>query len=508
MYRYIIVDDQPEQVQNAILCDPSIAAHFQFAGQASEKNQALDLIGDLKPEIILTETSLKAEPGLDLLYDIRSAASEQKIIVISNRSDYESMKTAIEIGAVDYLQKPVETDRLAKALKKAADLLRLEKSGTDDMDHFRRKRHEELLRRYLIGERNLFPSQSGGDWEELFHADSCQLFLVTNYEKSDLPILFMPGTKCIEISPVFSTSAIFILPPSVQQKQHELEKLIQSSLSPSIKASYCPIPNPASDMKNTFRFCRDLLDSQGLFDQNKIVAEQVQNANNRIEWGKEDHLLFAVESGNLDATEHLTGELFLFYEQKKPAIGDVKRHISYLFKSLHEIIYHDLGESFVDGISQQSIEWCFDYQKIKEYSLNTMMSAASTLKPYETYASDHMIQNIIHYLNRNYMKQISLQMLSDLFYIDPSYCSALFKKQTGVNYSLYLKKLRIKKAMALLSDSRLTIAQIARSVGFNSSEYFFNVFKKMTGMTPNEYRNMQKKGHLNRSINGEQAKQC
>ncbi len=91
-------------------------------------------------------------------------------------------------------------------------------------------------------------------------------------------------------------------------------------------------------------------------------------------------------------------------------------------------------------------------------------------------------------MHKNFNQEITLDKLSELFYLNPSYCSTLFKKHTGTNYSLYLNKLRIDKASQLLLDEGLSISLIARTVGFSNEEYFFRVFKKITGQTPSEFR--------------------
>ena len=73
--------------------------------------------------------------------------------------------------------------------------------------------------------------------------------------------------------------------------------------------------------------------------------------------------------------------------------------------------------------------------------------------------------------------------------LNPVYLSHLFKKIKKVNFSEYLNEVRLLKAMELLKGTTMRISEIAQSVGYNDARYFATLFKKKTGMSPNEYRN-------------------
>jgi len=72
--------------------------------------------------------------------------------------------------------------------------------------------------------------------------------------------------------------------------------------------------------------------------------------------------------------------------------------------------------------------------------------------------------------------------------ISATYFSYLFRKETGETFSGYLTNYRIEKAKALLSCSTQRVVQIASSVGYNDYHYFAGIFKKMSGLTPSEFR--------------------
>jgi two-component system, response regulator YesN len=81
-----------------------------------------------------------------------------------------------------------------------------------------------------------------------------------------------------------------------------------------------------------------------------------------------------------------------------------------------------------------------------------------------------------------------LEYLASLFYVNRSYLSHLFKSKLGKNYVDYLNEVRITKAKELLTSSKRSLCQIAKAVGYDNAKYFFRVFKKITGVTPEQYR--------------------
>ena len=72
--------------------------------------------------------------------------------------------------------------------------------------------------------------------------------------------------------------------------------------------------------------------------------------------------------------------------------------------------------------------------------------------------------------------------------MNTAYINRLFKNKTGKSIGDYINYYRIDKAKVLLKDSDLTIEELALSLGFSNKKYFYVLFKKITAMTPNEYR--------------------
>ena len=94
------------------------------------------------------------------------------------------------------------------------------------------------------------------------------------------------------------------------------------------------------------------------------------------------------------------------------------------------------------------------------------------------------IQTISQYIRNNYMKDITLRSLSHDFSISESHLSRRFKEVSGIGINEYLTYVRIMNAEKLLRSKKMPITEIAAACGFNDSNYFSTVFKRIKGITP------------------------
>lgn len=83
---------------------------------------------------------------------------------------------------------------------------------------------------------------------------------------------------------------------------------------------------------------------------------------------------------------------------------------------------------------------------------------------------------------------LSRSLIAEHLAVNASYLSDVFKSETKIGLSEYITQVRINHAKTLLADSALSIQEIASSVGCNSLQYFYQLFKKETGITPAEYQ--------------------
>jgi ABC-type sugar transport system substrate-binding protein/AraC-like DNA-binding protein len=106
----------------------------------------------------------------------------------------------------------------------------------------------------------------------------------------------------------------------------------------------------------------------------------------------------------------------------------------------------------------------------------------------EKEALQRPIQSIVEYVNQHYAQPISLKVLAERFGMSRSHLGKRFAAETGRPFNRYLTELRISRACDLCRSTPLRATEIALRVGYSDPNYFFTVFKKITGMHPADYR--------------------
>ena len=101
--------------------------------------------------------------------------------------------------------------------------------------------------------------------------------------------------------------------------------------------------------------------------------------------------------------------------------------------------------------------------------------------------SNDLVCNIIEYLNNNINKEITIDELSLLFYFDKTYIMKRFKKELNISIHEYINTMRIYNSLPYFRDNNY-ILSIAFKNGFNSLEYFSEIFKKNMGVSPIIYK--------------------
>lgn len=102
-----------------------------------------------------------------------------------------------------------------------------------------------------------------------------------------------------------------------------------------------------------------------------------------------------------------------------------------------------------------------------------------------------IIQRIIRYINHNIYSHISVRQLAELFHVNESYLSKLFSCQVKTSLSNYILTRKIDEAKRLLINTDMPLSSISYQLSFSSQAHFQKAFKKISGMTPGEYRKKQ-----------------
>lgn len=209
-------------------------------------------------------------------------------------------------------------------------------------------------------------------------------------------------------------------------------------------------------------------------EKDGVIAEAT------IHHGGNDRKLTGVGNGCLDAVSNALKHYFdisyelAFYEEHSLTKGSSSKAVAYVGVICNKKKYWGVGINA--DIIKASVE-----------ALVVAVNKIEEIKNSEI-CKDERLLDITNYIYGNY-KEVTLDDLSDKFFLSKPYLSKYIKEKSGMTFGDILKKVRMKKARAMLKSSNSTVESIAESVGYQNVEHFNRIFKKTYNMTPVQYRN-------------------
>lgn len=213
---------------------------------------------------------------------------------------------------------------------------------------------------------------------------------------------------------------------------------------------------------------------------------------------EKERLISLIKLGDVENSKKSLDEFLLKFKNfidEKPEILKVR---------LYELVGSLIDSAILGGGDEErlneliikyfnDINLINDIQVVEKWLKKVVIEIVDTvIKVYER-RSKILVENAKKYIEENYKLQLSYKDVAKAIFISPSYFLNLFKQETGLTFVDYLTNVRIDKAKELLRSSELNINQIAFEIGFNNSNYFSSIFKKIVGFPAKEYRREKNK---------------
>ena len=182
----------------------------------------------------------------------------------------------------------------------------------------------------------------------------------------------------------------------------------------------------------------------------------------------------------------------------------------FLFKSFFPEEIGSKSDIHLNGLDQKGIEELYkkmldEYTRmengyiemLRAYVIELLITVfrafhktAMATIPYDSIENRQrqVIEKIMLYIKNNYRQELRLEDLSLMAFLSRNYFCRLFKEVTNMTVVEYAQKIRIEEACRLLRDTDKKVIDIASEVGYNDIKFFNQIFKRITGLTPGEYR--------------------
>lgn len=153
----------------------------------------------------------------------------------------------------------------------------------------------------------------------------------------------------------------------------------------------------------------------------------------------------------------------------------------------------DVPPVYLDNISNtfaEKISVCLTHEQLNHTYMIMLEEYCHLCREYSVKNYSPIIQRVITYIRLNLNSDLSLKTIADAVSFSPVYISRKFKEELHKTPMTYVTEQRIHIAKHLLSDSRMSVQEIAHYVGISDWNYFTKIFKKLVGVTPTAYRKM------------------
>lgn len=528
LYSIMLVDDEAE-IRDGIQRKIDWAGSgFTFVGSAENGQEALELAESLHPDVVMTDIKMPFMDGLTLGRHLAERFPGVKLVFFSGFDDFEYAQKAIQIGAAEYILKPVSASELTGVLQKLRGQLDAE---------FAEKRDIERLRSYY--ERSL-PALRGQFVAGLLDgriprgqiAEQAALYGVqlvgTQFTaalagfESDIPedapirqreLLQFSVKQLMEealgrrfrgLTELYNGSVAVIAgfddPGGVLEFISNLDqvcKLARRFLQLTLTVGVGTVCDTLFDLHYSMDGARSALDYRVLIGTGRaIYIDDIEpDAAAQIPFDEQDkrELLSAIKLGAPDTIRQSINRFIgRFYETCLP-IGQYQLYLMELTAELvrlaraYQLDTADVfGPDFAASLRLEAFD---SLDELKARLSELCLRISELIRRERSNSTRGIAEGAKQFIAEHFSDpDISVEMLCDHLHVSPAYFSTLFKKETGMSFVAWLTNVRMDEAVKLLSTTEDKTYEISLKVGYTEPNYFSYVFKKQFGMSPTKYR--------------------
>lgn len=460
---------------------------IEIIGYADSGQMGIEVIGKLKPDIVLSDVKMKGMTGLEMVEALQQQGCGSKFIIVSGYKKFEYAQQAIRAGVVAYLLKPVTKEELAPVVEKLVAQIQQEQDDTG----MRTMEQDDEKARLFFETR---------DYQ--FDAPHSMVVLkceTANALSEKIKYIYVLKNRFKEqIITFFREEYLLVVFPSASLALRT-ELLAELGRISGVDTAV-GISNPGCGFAEIYRQALCALHYNIYLDvHTQMVYGDIEATLVPGKWEdfikqETDCFLRSVEVCDLKEMERTLEAVFAKMARQKLLPAEVERWFKTVLKAVQDwaqstnIPFSDFVHTSAQRLFFEKPLHELNLERAKKTFLEILESLYTVFKKCCDMNGNRSIKAIKAYIDQHYMEDISLKDLEKIFYTDLSYLSRLFKKETGMNYVKYLTEKRIEKAKELLANRSLTFYQIANMLGYSDPKYFSQLFKKVVGMTLSEYR--------------------
>lgn len=506
MYRMLVVDDEKTERE----CVRFLIEQSGLPLEVSEAGDGWEALMRLKEtdgaDILFTDVQMPLMDGLELIREAEKLFPDMKILIFSSYADFEYARTALTLGVVNYILKPVIPEELKKSLEGLIGQLDEEAASRKLKD-----RQKSFMLQYAL-QLSISGNLDGSRVEpavikqlERFHCmvlvDFDGDFLENNsfvfYES--LRYAMKLDMESLNLSP---DQALLLLRTPVENPKEWGMRLLSHIQETFQISCWLAISGPLSgqaSLKDAFAAVEQQMERRFWEPQVHVFAEQErENAQDGGENGTDENrqlLQIKRALGNRDgaALQEALDSLFAKYRSRQ---NQSQIYVKFIFSNLLTTLYPFLNE--MDGEKKTLDAMISDLYLQPDISEIVRMVQELASRIIGGFSSGPSIRReileVTEYIGANYGKELSVERLASIVFLTPDYLSRLFKKSMGKSISQYIRQFRMEKARELLTGTNRKVIDIGEAVGYPNYSYFCQSFREYFGTSPERYRQERRLG--------------
>ncbi|MZQ85451.1 response regulator [Paenibacillus sp. 5J-6] len=538
MKKVMLVDDEiliRETIRDCIQWEQE---GFIYCGDAPDGEMALNLIEQLRPDIVITDIMMPFMNGLELSAIVRERNPDVKIIILTGHEDFGYARAALRMGVHDYCLKPFRASDLIQLLRGASELIDKEREIKASIDKLKQSELEkiEVSRDKLLNDlcsgfvTTVEAIQLGATLSLDLQARFYAVVISDARTFEDMTIVNTGAASQIEDNLLeqfqqaldrneliqFKRSRTeicwLIKGETLEQIQHELEifkELLHinneqiPTASISIAMGIGSVQERLMNIHLSFLEAVEDMHWRRLSSQNRITLwESISGSMEQYVFLDRAWFVNFLKMGS-------PSQLSSFIEEYASALAAINWTTSpigyYILNDLTLEVFRSAKDMYrqwdTPEDTLQQLQQILKSVRSIEEAIQYLTSLTNQFWSWRSQTNDRygeMLRSVKEYIHANYNNDaFSLQDAAEHVMVSSSHLSKVFSQETGRTFIEYLTHYRILKAMELFKTTSYKSFEIAFLVGYNDSHYFTTLFKRITGMTTKEFK---KSGNLDSSL--------
>lgn len=528
MYRIMLADDE-----GIVIDSLKFIIEKNFAGQceiqfAKTGRSVIELAESFRPDIAFMDIQMPGINGIEAMKEIQKINRNIIFIVMSAYDKFDYAKEAINLGVLDYLNKPVDKKIIVETLKKAMDQIDSERAKRSRELEIREKMETVIpmietgfIYSLLLGDQDdlgvekyrelLGIEEKYGFMMVIESGDISNDSSITNVVGAGVKIqanyttikdVLKDNYKCV-VGPAMSNKIVVMLPNAKAENDYntriniiDTTRRIVDVLQEKTEMRYKIGIGSVKAMNNLHESYNEAMDSIHLSDR---TVAHVKDLPIGCEYEEdypidlEKDLFAAVEDGDVSKTGEISRKFFdwLIAAHGENVAGIRTKVLEFVLWAEHiayggggKIYRFDSRNDYLSDVMSADT-----MNVLRQWFCDKNEDAAKLVANKTEKQTESVTHKAKNYIDNNYANDISLDDVSREVDLSPYYFSKLFKEETGQNFVEYLTEKRINEAKRLMDTTDMSIKDIGVAVGYIDPNYFSRIFKKNAGLTPTEYKN-------------------